>query len=164
MEHLWVTVLLLLLPIHGSGKKAMAQNRSWMHPRRWYRPQADISAWWWEMLLITPCRVEIRLSCWSWGECAHWRLSRKIREWTFAAVVEGGVPLILEPSCPRGQAGMSLGCLARRCPSEVRLFRHLILMPLAHTSHELPQASLCFLSLRKWLTQINAESKTDGKC
>lgn len=37
--------------------------------------------------------------------------------------------LILEPSCPRGRAEMSLGCLARRCPSEVRLFMHLMLMP-----------------------------------
>lgn len=52
MEHLLVTVLLLLLPTHGSGKKAVAQNPSWMHQKRCPRPQIGLCVWWWEMLLL----------------------------------------------------------------------------------------------------------------
>lgn len=116
MEHLLVTVLLLLLPTHGSGKKAVAQNHSWMHQKRWCRSQLDPCVWWWEMLLMAPAGwksvspseaeeskhiggfqgrfvgSEPSLQCWAEG---------------------GGVQvflLILEPSCPIGQTGVSLGC------------------------------------------------------
>lgn len=169
MEHLLVMVL-LFLSIHGSGKKAMAQNDSWVHLKRWYRAQLDLCVWWWEMLLIPPC--------W-WKQASPSGAEESVHMGGLQGKFVGSEPwlqwqtggrgvhrllLILEPSCPRDQAGISLGCLARGFPSEVRLFINLMLMPLASTSRESPQGSLCFVSLRKWHTQIHVVSKTDDKC